>query len=62
LYDVRSAYTGAGFELYWTDNIEFAYEVATFDEVKELLRLAKKDQDYKYTYFLNTKQEGNPCI
>jgi len=55
LYDVRPAYTGIGFELYWTDDIDFAYEVETFDEVKELLEIAKKDPDYKYTYFL--KQE-----
>lgn len=33
-----SAYTGIGFELYWTD--------------EELLKIAKKDPDYKYTYFL----------
>lgn len=52
MYDVRPAYTGIGFELYWTDDIDFAYEVETFDEVKELLEIAKKDPDYKYTYFL----------
>lgn len=52
LYDVRPAYTGIGFELYWTDDIDFAYEIETFDEVKELLEIAKKDTDYKYAYFL----------
>lgn len=52
LYDVRPAYTGIGFELYWTDDIEFAYEIETFNEVKELLEIAKNDQDYKYAYFL----------
>lgn len=51
LYDVRPAYTGIGFELYWTDDIDFAYEIETFDDVKELLKIAKKDPDYKYTYF-----------
>lgn len=52
MYDVRPVYTGIGFELYWTDDIDFAYEIETFDEVKELLETAKKDPDYKYTYFL----------
>lgn len=52
LYDIRPAYTGIGFELYWTDDIDFAYEIETFDEVKELLEIAKKDTDYKYAYFL----------
>ena len=52
---MTSAYTGIGFELYWTDDIDFAYEIETFDEVKEFLKIAKKDSDYKYTYFL--KQE-----
>ena len=56
LYDVRPAYTGIGFELYWTDNIEDACEIETFDEVKELLEIAKKDTDYTYRYFL--KQNG----
>ena len=51
LYDIRPAYTLIGFELYWTDDIEFAYEIETFDEVKELLEIAKKDPDYKYAYF-----------
>lgn len=52
LYDVRPANTGMGFELYWTDDIEFAYEVKTFDEVKELLEIAKKDPNHKHAYFL----------
>lgn len=51
LYGVHPAHTGIGFELYWTDNIEFAYKVETFGEVKELLEIAKNDQDYKYAYF-----------
>lgn len=34
LYDVRPAYTGIGFELYWTDDIEFAYEIETLMKLK----------------------------
>lgn len=49
---MTSTYTVIGFELYQTDDIDFAYEIETFDEVKELLKIAKKDPDYKYTYFL----------